>query len=283
MQVNTLKYRFGRLWNKKLAYFMKAPYLPGDAPARDMKCPLCGLDDAAGHILGGCKHKEMSAMYIARHDKAMRKVIQEVIRGEYGNYYIIADVGTPDGLKEMGVHSKRIPAFVLPDEYIANNRYDDDEEQYPGGLARDKMQPDIMIVEMDVMERDQHTEPLPPHMPDGNARKVWLVEGGYCADTKYEKKKQHKTLHHMLQSYGYDVIMLPIILGFSGTIYKSTLECMHKLGVEKMRSTKLLSALHLHAITSLHSTVKLRRRLERNCKNKTRNFPSRKFERAKPP
>ena len=109
MLVNTLKYRFGRLWNKKLAYMMKAPYLPGDAPARDMECPLCGLDDAAGHILGGCRHKEMSAMYIARHDKAMRKVIQEAVKGEHGNFYIIADVGKIEGLRDIGVHSKRIP------------------------------------------------------------------------------------------------------------------------------------------------------------------------------
>ena len=46
-----------------------------------------------------------------------------------------------------------------------------------------------MIMEMSAMEH--HTEPLqppPPHMADGNARKVWLVEGGYCADTKYEEK-----------------------------------------------------------------------------------------------
>ena len=121
--------------------------------------------------------------------------------------------------------------FVLPDEYIANNRPDHNEEQYPRDLARDKMRPDIMIVEMDAME--QHTEPLPQH-----ARKLWLVEVGYCANTKYEeklaeKRQQHKTLHRMMQSSGYDVIMPPITQGFSGTIYMSTLECMHKLRIDQ--------------------------------------------------
>ena len=87
----------------------------------------------------------------------------------------------------------------------------------------------------------------------------------------------------MLQSYGYDVIMLPIILGFSGTMYKSMVEGMHKLDIEKVRSTKLLSALYERAITSLHSMVKLRRQSERNCRNNWSNYPSRKFHRARTP
>ena len=149
-----------------------------------------------------------------------------------------------------------------------------------------------MIVEMTAEEQlqKQHTEPLPPILPNGSARKVWLVEGGYCADTKYEEKlaekqQQHQRLQSMLQMYGYTVILLPIILGFSGTIYNSTVECMQKLGIDRNflsmpRSAKLLTALHRHAITSLHSTVKLRRLLERNPKNRKRRY---QCSRAKPP
>ena len=80
----------------------------------------------------------------------------------------------------------------------------------------------------------------------------------------------------MLQSSGCDVI----IQGFSGTIYKSTLECMHKLRIEKTRNAALLSALHMSAIMSLHSKVKLRRLLERNCRNNRRKYASRNFQRA---
>ena len=62
----------------------------------------------------------------------------------------------------------------------------------------------------------------------------------------------------MLQSYGYDVIMLAMILGFSGTIYRSTLQCMHRLGTVAEKKPKLLSALHVYA-SLIHSTVELRR------------------------
>ena len=38
--------------------------------------------------------------------------------------------------------------------------------------------------------------------------------------------------------HGYDVIMPPIVLGLFEMIYNSALECMHKLGTEKISSTK---------------------------------------------
>ena len=53
-------------------------------------------------------------MHIARHDKAMRKVIHKVIRGQYGNYHTVADVGRLDRLKEMGVHSKEYQPLFYP-------------------------------------------------------------------------------------------------------------------------------------------------------------------------
>ena len=52
------------------------PYLSGEPIATDTRCPLCGDPDSAGHMLGHCKHKELKARYIARHDKAMRKIIK---------------------------------------------------------------------------------------------------------------------------------------------------------------------------------------------------------------
>lgn len=90
-------------------------------------------------------------------------------------------------------------------------------------MERDKTRPDILIVEMTAAEQvqKQYTEPLPPILPHSSARKVWLVEGGYCADTKYEEKlaekqQQHQRLQGMLQMYGYTIILLPIKLGYIG-------------------------------------------------------------------
>ena len=61
--------------------------------------------------------------HIARHmhDAMMRMLIKEYItlwKGAKGSHYLIADVGTMDKLKDIGVHSKRVPKFVLPDSRI---------------------------------------------------------------------------------------------------------------------------------------------------------------------
>ena len=43
----------------------------------------------------------------------MRKLLKQVLSGKHGAHYviIIADVGTLEGLKQLGVHNKRIPPF----------------------------------------------------------------------------------------------------------------------------------------------------------------------------
>ena len=82
-------------------------------PSRDVchtcpgntRCPLCRGDDSQGHIFGSCMHPDMSKQYIARHDKAVRTVIQAFTKGQCGNHYLIADIGKIEGLKDIGVRS----------------------------------------------------------------------------------------------------------------------------------------------------------------------------------
>jgi len=112
---NIFIYRTGQIWNKNMAFKRRMSYMPGQPIARDTRCPLCRGDDSQGHIFGSCMHPDMSKHYIARHDKAMRTVIQAFTKGQCGSQCLIADVGKIDRLKDIGVHSKRVPAFVLPD------------------------------------------------------------------------------------------------------------------------------------------------------------------------
>ena len=76
-------------------------------------CPLAGCqgNDVAGHILLECMHADIDMMkqHIARHDAMM---ITEFTKGAKGSHYLIADVGTVDTLKDLGVHSKRVPNFA---------------------------------------------------------------------------------------------------------------------------------------------------------------------------
>ena len=208
-------------------------------------------------MLGHCQHKDMAGSYIARHDEAMRKVIKATLKGQQGNNYIIADVGRLPELQRLGVHSKRIPAFVLPDEFDDTSG---SEQQAKGAASdaqshRDKIRPDIMTVEMTPAEYQQQKlqsgmHQLSPIMPTGHARKVWIVEGFtqvYCSDVSYvdklhEKQQQHQRLEASLRAYGYDVSRLPILLGFYGTIPFSAVEAVHTLGIERKRANKLLLA-----------------------------------------
>ena len=170
-------------------------------------------EDSGGHIddiLGGCLHREMKKLYIARHDKAMRAVVQAFTKEQLGSFYLMADVGQLEGLKELGVHSNRVPAFVLPGRYLQNRGLDPQVER--GFLqrgeedSRSKMRPDMMIVELTTSEQqtyipsDDTTGVTLPTLPaikqDGKARRKWIVEGGYCSDTRYEDKLKEKEGHH---------------------------------------------------------------------------------------
>ena len=236
-------------------------------------------------MLGGCSHPEIKKITIFIHDEAHRLMLKGIIKGKMGSFLVIADVGTSEKLKSMGVHHKRIPKWVLPDSAMANTC-----ENAQG--ARNKTRPDIMIVELDTHdgpggELDYIQEaasaarpPLPPTIKEKRPlgafrfetverrRKIWLLEGGYCADTKVqdkidEKMEQHGTLRELLLEYGYHCIYMAFPLGHAGAIYKPNFTVLtEQLGVPKTEAHTMLKKLHIHAIICLHNIIKCRRHLE---------------------
>ena len=74
------------------------------------------------------------------------------------------------------------------------------------------------------------------------------------------------------------MIAVRIILGFYGTIFTTTVQSAHTLGLERVRVNRLMNALHAHAIISLHTIVKLRRRLERCPTSRRRTSFRRKMD-----
>ena len=117
-----------------------------------------------------------------------------------------------------------------------------------------------MIVEMSAEEHGQYMQhatmaQLCPQMLDGKPRKVWVAEAGYCSDTMYEdklkeKELQHKRLQEALSAYGYEVIAVPIILGFYGTIFTTTVQSAQTLGIERVRVNRLMIMCLCAACTS---------------------------------
>jgi hypothetical protein len=110
---NTLKARYGTLWNKKTAYRHRTAYMEGQGSARDTHCPLCKDADSIGHILGNCTHSKVKKVYISRHDNAMRLIMKEIQNGSLGNFYCMADVGTAVFMEELGANSKRLPEWLI--------------------------------------------------------------------------------------------------------------------------------------------------------------------------
>ena len=142
-----------------------------------------------------------------------------------------------------------------------------------------------MLVELTDIERQAYLtgEEMPllsANVQNNRPRKVWIVEGGYCTDTRYNdkyrrKETQHKHLLTLLQARRFEVILLPVILGFTGAIYKTTVSALPALGIEKAQTKKLLYDLHAHAVQTHHSIIKSRRKLESTKLNKTNQRSSR--------
>ncbi len=67
-------------------------------------------------------------------------------------------------------------------------------------------------------------------------RKVWVIEGGYTADSRpgdkmREKELQHAQLMHALKVRGFDAELMVLMFGLGGTVYQQAAEDLHLLGV----------------------------------------------------
>ena len=278
------KLRWGKTWTKKAAFLQRRPYLPGQPIATSSRgrLPGCQGNDGAGHLLLECTIADMKKQHIARHDAMMRMLTKGFTKGTKGSH-LIADAGTADTLKDIGVHSKRVPKFVLPDSHIQHKTQDlqpcRNNLTCRVGSARNKMRPDMMIVEM--ADTEQHTylprdadtgstlPNLPATMPNGRARRVTIVEGGYCSDVSYlekvrEKGQQHAKLEEALRLYGYNVTSLTYICGSTGSQYHSSNDTMRMLGIEHSDAKKLRDKIHEHTIACADKLMKSRRMLERS-------------------
>ena len=135
----------------------------------------------------------------------------------------------------------------------------------------------MMMVEMTDEERTRYSPhdantgqalPCPPaKLPNGKARKIHIVEVGYCSDVSYldkleEKKRQHSALEAALKSYGYKVTVLTYILGFYGSTYISNQQTLKALGIVQAAADKLTRKVHEHSVICAHSISKSRRFLE---------------------
>ena len=250
--LNMLKYRYGVLWNKKIAYRFGSPYLIGldTHPAKNWACPLCGEEDSGGHILGGCKNADIVGLKILRHDDTVIAIGRTILHGNEGAWYTLMDAGKREDNNDVAEET-RIPPFILPN-------IDD--------VTRGKLRPDILRV------RNLDKGQVAPLTPD--ERKLYdidVVEVGFCSDTQYaakitEKTAQHADLLAALKAAGcyWRHVKLHIFtFGNGGTTYKHNLKALLEMGVTDSKARKCLTKIHTASITRGHQMVTTRRWQER--------------------
>ena len=246
------KFAWGQFFNKKLAKRYAIRYRKGEPVATDDCCPLCGLPDSCGHIQGGCRHRQMQAMYIARHNKAVRKIARTLQRrSAQGGCYMVMDACKREDLASYEAADSRVQGFLLPNVPEAD---------------RLRMRPDILRVlrlpaAPTQAQKDQACTQKHLH-------KVQIVEVGFTPDTRWQdkmedKRKQHAELVDALNAAGWTVELHVVLIGHCGTVYKSGLAALEKMELSKSDASSLLADLSLHAVVAAHEIGMARRRLER--------------------
>ena len=233
--VQTLKSRYGCLWNAKLAHRFKRPYLPRKAHGHALSaaCPLCSGSDSIGHILGECGHPILKALHIRRHDEAVRMIFKAIQKGCRGGNFSIMDAGTSDTIRVAGAATKRIPPWVLP--HVPSDELN-------------RMRPDIMIID------SLPQQPTDADIAYAHSCTVHLVEVGYGPDTRWKetlekKKQQHQRLKEALAQAGWtNVVEHVIVLGRAGCVYRNAQTTLEQLGLTSAQALKLM-----HKLTSFTS------------------------------
>lgn len=225
-----IQYRCGQLYNNKLG--MRWGHVTTD------KCPLCGDPDGGHHIASGCK--QLTNMYIARHNQAGRTILKAILNGERAAEVSYTDVGSADNIAKDNV-----PTGGTKDR------------RHNTKLPPHSTRPDIILTTRTSNTRDPVTN-------------ITLVEIKYCRDSDIQSQldratTQHQKLRqHLAQQHHCTVQILPILLGVSGAVYTNyTAASLQQLGVRGSPLKTTLRHLHTQAIQRLRDIVSTRRRLER--------------------
>ena len=248
-------------------------------------CIHCGEEDGNGHMLGGCKHPRMHGMYIERHNVGLRNCVPVIHAGSLGACRTIADAGAAHKMDGLETEGTRIPEDILKDSDL------------PGGPAQRKLlRPDLLLIAPpeggeqgdaanDARAKRLRGPPRPYWMGGAEAsrrtvqrQRAIVVEFGYCSDTRYhekyaEKLQQHAQLKMILQAAGYDAEVLPILVGTTGCVYRSTEANLKRLGVSHEAVQRLLRKLAVEAARSARAIICTRRQLDSQSQVQRRDPP----------
>ena len=99
--------------------------------------------------------------------------------------------------------------------------------------------------------------------------KVMIVEVGYASKTRYAEKLQEKMIQHgklqrALLRVGFEVSILPVILGTTGGVFNSNLDSLRATGISNERALHLMSTLSKYAVDYMQTIIDTRRLVQRH-------------------
>ena len=214
----------------------------------------------------------MKAMFIERHNIAQFcMVLKLLLEGSHG----MADIGSTTRLGDLGALGARLPDWLISDS-------GSDSELVCEGLGREALRPDILITTAQPPLPSPQNMHKSGHVCSAAGKTVWIVEVGYCAATRYhdkllEKQQQHERLTQILQSKGFTVHVLPVLLSNTAEIFKSMLLNIKLAGADADRVSILASRLSTHAQKSMQSIIQSHRVAEATPQQSTQSH-RRQFE-----
>ena len=223
-----MRYRHNGLWNKKHADRIHKPYRAHIYARRRHDvlhaCPLCGLEDGAGHMLGGCEHRDIKGLIIERHNDAVRLLAQEIRNSDrFRDAALVMDCKESDRESVLAIGT-RVPNWIyegVPEEH------------------KDRLRPDLVLFEG--ITADQLRQGCLDTLKTRTT--IHVVEIGYGPDTRLLELRQRKLEQHMeliqaLRNSGWTVSNPhPILLGAGGSIgITASTFLTHILGLPASRS-----------------------------------------------
>ena len=204
-----------------------------------------------------CKHSTMHALYIARHNQAVRILANAMLQGQYAASFHTVD----------GDLLTRLQTQTQPQQHVAN-RTPSFLTTSPGAVER---RPDILQVTGISWSQALHyhgrSVPILPPCGQGSPRIINLCEVGYGVDTLLqpkaaEKRRQHAALEQDLIGRGWDVQVHGIALGVSGALQKMLPDTLRALGISGKAVQSVLSKLQENAVRYCNAIHVQRRCLE---------------------
>ncbi len=245
-----IKYWGGSIWTNKMAKRC--------GRSRSSLCPLCGMEDSAGHLLGECSHDHIKGYHCQRHDNTVYrlcKILRLSKDPSICRSLLQADAKASHGRLLEGTESE-LPSWLLPQLSRHN---------------RQKFRPDILCMALDSkhnIEGEDYLQVIKQHAT------FHLLEVGYGGDTFYtttydRKKAQHTHLLHLLRAEGWKVSTPDaLIFGHGGTTYEDTWKTLvQKYQIPTHIVDKFFNKTQREAARIAHQII-ISRRLAENKKRK---------------